>query len=520
MTRSPTPVVALAAGGRPARARLAGPTVAVSDGLLRALRNACAQVDTDPDSLADASRDWWPLAVHWALGGQVPALPSVVARPTDTSQLAAVLYLCNQAEVPVTTMAGRSGVCGASVPAFGGVALDMCGLAGIMQVDDTSLLVKVAAGTFGPDLEDPLRRDYQLTIGHWPQSMALSTVGGWVACRSAGQYSTRYGKIEDIVAGLEVVLASGQVIHTGGRAPRSATGPDLTRCLVGSEGTLGVITSALLRAHPLPPTELSAAYTFESFEAGLEACRLTLRRGATPAVLRLYDEAESARSLGISPGCALVALDEGDEAIVGASMGILDQECREAGGEPAGPGQAGPGETGPGQAGAGGGGRNSLVEHWLRTRNDVPSLGDLYGAGLVVDTIEVAARWSGLPGLYRSGVAALAAVGGTIGASAHCSHAYTDGGCVYFTFAGQPGAEKVEDYYRACWAALMTATISAGGTISHHHGIGLNRARWMRSELGAAFDALSALKAALDPVGILNPGKLGLNSPWGPSPWQ
>lgn len=477
--------------------------VEVDEALLGSLRNACDQVDVDAVSRAEAGRDWWPLAVHWALRGEVPALPAVVARPTDASQVAAVLSLCHHARVPVTATAGRSGVCGASVPAFGGVSLDMCGLTGIVEVDDASLLVDVAAGTFGPDLEGPLREDHGLTIGHWPQSMALSTVGGWVACRSAGQYSTRYGKIEDMVAGLDVVLADGRMVQTGGRAPRSATGPDLTRLLLGSEGTLGVVTRAQLRAHPVPPAELRAAYTFGSFEAGLEACRMTLRRGATPAVLRLYDQAESARSLGVQGRCALVALDEGDEAIIAAAMGVLGEECRAAGGEPA---------EGAGQDG-------DLVGRWLQTRNETPSLGDLCGAGLVVDTIEVAARWSALPGLYHSGTAAVRSVKGTILASAHESHAYPDGACLYFTFAGQPAPAEIEAYYRAVWEALMAVTLSAGGTISHHHGVGLNRARWMSSELGGGFEVLATLKTAMDPNGILNPGKLGLDSPWGASPW-
>ncbi len=490
MTFSPTPAAALPS--RPATQRLVGPSIEVGDTLLRALRNACATVETDLDHRAEAGRDWWPIAVHWALRGQVPAIPAVVARPTDTGQVAGVLDLCNQAQVPVTPMAGRSGVCGGSIPLFGGVALDLCGLTGIVDVDDTDLLVDVRAGTSGLDLEGPLQGDHGLTIGHWPQSMTLSTVGGWVACRSAGQYSTRYGKIEDIVAGLEVVLADGRVVRTGGRAPRSATGPDLTRCLLGSEGTLGVITRVLLRAHQAPPSEQRAAYSFGSFDAGLEACRRTLRRGATPAVLRLYDPEESVRSLGTAKQPTLIALDEGDEEIVRVAMAVLEHECRAAGAQPAEPG---------------------LVAHWLANRNEVPSLAELCAAGLVVDTIEVAARWSALAALYRAGLAALHATTGTILASAHQSHAYPDGACLYFTFAGQP--DDPEGYYAKAWEALMTATLEAGGTISHHHGIGLNRARWLRAELGTGFGVLESLKAALDPNGILNPGKLGLGSPWG-----
>ena len=213
--------------------------------------SAICRVVTAGDELAQAGRDWWPLTIRWALSGTTPALPAVVATPGSEDEVAAVLRLCNESGVPVTATAGRSGVCGASIPVFGGVALDMTGLAGVVDVDDRSLVASVLPGTFGDVLEDDLRAA-GLTLGHWPQSIQLSTVGGWLACRSAGQYSTRYGKIEDMVTGLSVVLADGTVVRTGGRAPRMATGPDLTQLFVGSEGTLGVITSAALRVHPAP----------------------------------------------------------------------------------------------------------------------------------------------------------------------------------------------------------------------------------------------------------------------------
>ena len=158
------------------------------------------------------------------------------------------------------------------------------------------------------------------TLGHWPQSMDLSTVGGWLACRGAGQYSTRYGKIEDMVIGLEVVLADGRVVHTEGHGPRAATGPNLTQLFVGSEGTLGVITEARLRIHPLPPAQERRAFGFTSFAAGLEACRRILRRGATPAVLRLYDTTESARNFDQPDTNVLVVLDETDPALLAATM--------------------------------------------------------------------------------------------------------------------------------------------------------------------------------------------------------
>ncbi|MGH9063331.1 MAG: FAD-binding oxidoreductase, partial [Acidimicrobiales bacterium] len=478
-------------------------TVEIGEGLLSRLRGVCAEVDAGDQSRAEAARDWWPLAIHWAKAGQVPALPSAVARPADAAQVAGVLRLCNEARVPVTPMAGRSGVCGGSLPVFGGLALDLCALSGILEVDDDSLLVDVAAGTFGTDLEDGVRAGHGLTIGHWPQSVAISTVGGWLACRSAGQYSTRYGKIEDIVAGVEVVLADGRAVETGGRAPRAAVGPDLTQAFVGSEGTLGVITRARLRAHPVPQAEERAAWAFPSFGAGLEACRRTLRRDATPAVLRLHDAAEAARRFGAAEPALLIALDEGDRALVGPAMGVLAEECRAEGGRPL---------------------DDELVGRWLATRNDVADLGALAAKGIVVDTVEVAARWSALLDLYRAGVDGLAAVEGTLGASAHQSHAYPGGACLYFTFAGRPADGTgdpawAEAYYRRAWGAVMAATLAAGGAISHHHGIGLNRGPWLPEGLGAGFGVLQSLKAALDPAGILNPGKLGLASPFGAPPW-
>ena len=255
---------------------------------------ALCPLETAPDAVTAVSRDWWPLAMIWEQDGTQVTPPAAVVRPTTADGLAAVLRVCNEARVPVTATAGRSGVCGASMPVHGGVVLDLTALTGIVDVDDTALVLDVRAGTFGTPLEATLRRDHHVTLGHWPQSIDLSTVGGWLACRSAGQMSTRYGKIEDMVLGLDVVLADGRMVHTGG-APRAAVGPDLTQLFVGSEGTLGVITGARLRVHPAPAGEVRAAFRFTRFEDGLDACRRILRRGATPAVLRLYDAIEGER---------------------------------------------------------------------------------------------------------------------------------------------------------------------------------------------------------------------------------
>ena len=504
----PVPATTVDAGPDGPSERIGGPRVAVDEELVGRLGDVCDTVSSGLDDRAAAGRDWWPAAIRWAAAGQVPALPAVVARPADTAQVAAVLALCHQARVPVTATAGRSGVCGASIPVFGGVALDLCGLAGLVDLDDTSLLADLRAGTFGPDVEQAVRHQ-GTTVGHWPQSMELSTVGGWVACRGAGQLSTRYGKIEDMVAGLEVVLADGQVIHTGGAGPRQAVGPDLTQLFVGSEGTLGIVTRALLRLHPVPAGQAQRAVGFPDFAAGLNACRRILRRGATPAVLRLYDATETARSFALSDTCALIVLDEADPALLSATMAVVDDETLGAGAAELDP---------------------ALIDRWLAHRNDVSALVPLTRGGVVVDTIEIAGRWAVLPTLYRRCVDALQARPGTLAASAHQSHAYSDGACLYFTFAGRhpdglsdpgdPDADAwAEQYYLGAWQAVLDEVLAAGAAISHHHGIGLNRARFVAPALGAAAAVHVSIKQALDPRGILNPGKLGLPSPFGEVPW-
>ncbi len=453
--------------------RLGGHRVAAAGALLEHLAASGAEVRIEDGDRVEAGRDWWPLAIAWAARGQVPARPAAIVRPSTTEQVAAVLAGCATAGVPVTPAAGRSGVCGGSVPVFGGVALDCTGLVGEVTVDETSLVAEVPAGTFGPDLEAALARIGDgYTLGHWPQSMDLSTVGGWLACRGAGQYSTRYGKIEDLVVGLEVVLADGRVVLTEGRAPRAATGPSLTQLFVGSEGTLGVITRAWFRVRPRPPAEGRRAFGFDRFADGLDACRRILRRGATPAVLRLYDRVESQRSFERDDTCVLVVLDEADPGLLDATLAVVDDECA-AGGASGTSAERLP---------------DDLVDRWLAHRNDVTALAPLWRADVVVDTVEIAGRWAALAGLADDVVAALTRVPGTLVASVHQSHAYTDGACLYFTFAGRrpdgdPGGDSglawEEAYYRRAWDVVTTTVLRAGAAISHHHGIGLNRSRFV-----------------------------------------
>jgi alkyldihydroxyacetonephosphate synthase len=268
---------------------------------------------------------------------------------------------------------------------------------------------------------------------------------------------------------------------------------------VGSEGTLGVITGARLRLHAAPAHEGRTAWGFASFGAALDAQRCIVQRGAHPAVLRLYDATEAARSYATPEGMSLLlGYDEGDEAIVEVVLRVVDEVCGDAGATDL---------------------PDHLVDEWLAKRNDVAALEALISRGYVVDTMEVAGRWRDLPGIYESTTEALLGVPGTIAASAHQSHSYSDGACLYFTFAGQVEAEERTGYHARLWDAGQRAALAAGAALSHHHGVGLARDRYVAGALGPAFAVLASLKAALDPNGILNPSKLGLPSPWGTVAW-
>jgi FAD/FMN-containing dehydrogenase len=220
-----------------------------------------------------------------------------------------VVSIAHRYHLPLTVSAGRSNVTGAALPVRGGIVLDVCDLNQLLSFDPDSQIVEVEAGMFGDIFEQTIQQEYGMTMGHWPSSFGISTVGGWVACRGAGQLSTRYGKIEDMVYGMDVVLADGRLITVGG-APRSATGPDIQQLFIGSEGTLGVIVRVRLKLHRLPEYGRAIATGFASFADGLEACRQILQHGATPAALRLHDNLESGVQFSLPETNVLLIADE------------------------------------------------------------------------------------------------------------------------------------------------------------------------------------------------------------------
>ena len=449
-----------------------------------------ARVRTDAETLDAHRRDTWALAqIHDLLGRGAPR-PLAVVRPESAAEVATALRLCRDAGVPVIPFGGGSGVCGGVEARPDAVVLSTRGLDGLVSLDSRELRASFRAGTMGGEAERRVERE-GLTLGHWPQSVELSTVGGWVATRAAGQFSTAYGSIEDLVLALEVVLPDGRILRTA-ETPRASAGPDLRQLFMGSEGTLGVVTEVTFSLRPQPEARRLASFHFESLESGLEAVRRFMRAGWRPPVVRLYDERESRRQFAAHcpEGRALLLLvHEGPAAGVAAEAAGVADLCRAERGEPAG---------------------EAAAAHWLEHRNQVPGFRELNERGLVVDTIEVAATWDRVMPVYRGVVGSLRELPEVALASAHSSHSYRSGTNLYFTFAARvEDRERMPAIYTECWRRAMQATAAAGGGIAHHHGIGRVRRPFLRSELGDAGVALlRALKRSLDPDDLLNPGVL------------
>lgn len=466
-------------------------------GLADALRTVVdpACVTDDAMELRAKSRDCWPRLTVLDRAGVALRGPDVVVRPTSTEEVAAVYRWATGHAVPVTPYAGGSGVVGGAVAVRGGICLDLSGLSGLVELDEVSGTATFRAGTPGP-VAEAAAAERGLTIGHFPSSIMCSTIGGWVAARGAGQLSTRYGKAEDMVVALEAVLPTGEVWRTV-PAPRTAAGPDLWRLFAGAEGTLGTITEVTLRLHPAPEVRRFGGWLFPDLASGIDALRRAMRTGARPAVLRLYDELDTSLVLGgqgmqTDPGVLLVTAVEGDRRLVDAEQAILRDVCSAAA------------DLGP-----------AAGEHWWTHRYAVSAnlprviAGQLLGPFGIADTIEVAALWGRLGAVYDAMRAAMSPH--VTAVLAHISHCYPEGASIYWTFASDASDETdALRRYDATWVAAMQACLDSGGSIGHHHGVGLARGPWLAAETGTGHEVLRRIKSALDPAGIANPGKLGL----------
>lgn len=447
------------------------------------------RVAEDPESLAAHRLDYWFLAHLRNREGRLGAGPACIVSPRSTAEVATTLRTAQRLGTPVVPFGGGSGVLGGAVGPAGALVLDTRRLDRLLELNETALWARAQAGMMGDVYEHTVTaRGY--TTGNYPQSIARSTIGGWVATRAAGQFSTRYGNIEDLLLGLEAVLPSGEVVRVK-TVPRAAAGPSLREIFLGSEGTLGVVTEVTFRVHPLAERRDVQSFALPSFHAGLEAIRRMVRVGWRPAVVRLYDAPEAMRHFGQwmpAERAALLVLSEGPSSLVAAEMAACTAEATAQGGEPCGP---------------------EPVTHWLGHRNEVPSWDFFLEREIVVDTIEIAADWDRVGGLYDSAIAALQQVPGLVVGSAHSSHSYPQGTNLYITFVVKPPDwAQAEAAYLDAWTRTMEAALAAGGTIAHHHGVGRLRTPWLEREWGTAYPILVALKRALDPTGLMNPGVL------------
>ena len=481
-----------------------------------------------PDRTA-YGRDLWPRSQLDRLAGEAPSLPQAVVWPGDPEQVCAVVRSCADAGVPLIPFGAGSGVCGATLPVLGGVVVDMKRLKAIRRVDPQAGEIEVEAGLVGERLERKLERR-GLTLGHFPSSILCSTVGGWVAGRSAGQCSSRYGKIEDMVLDLEVVTGDG-VLRRTPRVGQVAGGPDWNQVFIGSEGTLGLVTSASLRVHPQPEARAFRGWLAPDVAAGLAIMRDTMQAGLRPAVVRLYDPLDTVMvgrdgsdSERRGPTARLKTLVESGGALkqratrfvlrhprlVNALVGRLPERALLVVMTEGGAAEARGADDAIARI-ARSHGAEDLGEEpgraWLAHRYHVSyKQSAVYEMGAFVDTFEVATTWSRLRPLYD---AVRAAAGRHVVVMAHFSHAYPGGCSIYFTFAGtgrDPAAMR--DRYDATWQGALDAAQAQGAAIAHHHGAGLSRASHMPAEHGEARRWFEALKGVLDPAGILNPGKL------------
>ncbi len=495
--------VRLAAPALPAAARAALVT-ALGEGGLR---------DDHAARVEHAAGRGYPDLVRLRSGVGLSA-PDAVAVPKSADQVQAVLGACVRERVAVVPFGGGTSVVGGVEPlreGFAGVvSLDLRSLDRLVDVDPVSRLATFEGGMLGPRLEAELGAQ-GLTLGHFPQSFEFSTVGGWVATRSAGQASTGYGRIDELVEGLRLISPAGELATRP--FPASAAGPDLEELVVGSEGVLGVIGEVTLRVRPAPESRRYEGWSFRTFAEGADAFRVMEQAGAAPDIARLSDEEETRMSMAMaSSGSRTERLgraylrarghEGGCIAILGFEGGPDDVERRRvrAGGLMRAGGALALG-TRPGAA-------------WSRGRYHGPYLrDDLMGRGVMVETLETATTWSNLHALHE-------AVGDALRRSlsdrgtppvvlCHVSHLYPSGASLYFTFLARQDADEPLAQWQVAKAAASDAIVAGGGTITHHHAIGRDHRPWLEAEVGTlGVDLLRAAKERLDPAGVMNPGKL------------
>ncbi len=438
-----------------------------------------------------------------ARAGDLTDAPDVVVRPGSHDDVAAVLAFAVEHHVAVVPFGGGTSVTGGLVARRDGyaglVSLDLVRMKRLLAVDPTSMTATLEPGLRGPEAE-ALLAEHGLTLGHYPQSFEYATIGGFAATRSSGQASAGYGRFDALVVGLRAATPRGELRL--GSSPANAAGPDLRQLLLGSEGAFGVLTEITVRVRALPEQKTYEGWRWPSFDAGAEAMRTLAQAGLLPTVIRLSDEAETAINLARpdalgsdgegESGCLMITGYEGTPAAVAAKRDAVTAVLGGLGGTPLG--------EDPGTA-------------WAAGRFHGPYLRDsMLDVGVLVETVETATFWTNRQALYDGVRAALtASLGDGALVLCHLSHVYETGCSLYFTVAAQQhgdGAAAAEQWL-AAKAAASDAMMAAGATITHHHAVGTDHRPWLPQEIGElGVSVLRAVKADLDPTGVLNPGVL------------
>ncbi|MGV1047878.1 MAG: FAD-binding oxidoreductase [Solirubrobacterales bacterium] len=445
--------------------------------------------------------------------GSLEAAPDAVLVPADAAALRRVLDACAAAGVAVVPFGGGTSVVGGVEPIRGAhqrlVSLDLGALREV-GVDRRSLTARLGAGLRGPEAEAALGRE-GMTLGHFPQSFEYATIGGFAATRSAGQASSGYGRFDALVSSIRLQAPAGDLETL--ETPHTAAGPALRELVVGSEGVLGVIPDVTVRIRPAPPQRRYEAWIAESFEAGAEIVRALAQGPGLPTVIRVSDEEETQGSLALSGprgvagrlfdgylglrgrrgGCLLIVGFEGEGESVARSRALTVRALRAGGAAYLG---------------------QAAGRSWERGRYQGPYLRDtLIGMGAMVETLETSHTWARLGELHAEVAAAIGdslAAQGTPGLVwCHLSHAYPDGASLYFTFSARARRGAELEQWRAVKRAASEAIVACGATITHHHAVGRDHLPYMEAEVGGTgLEVLRAVKAELDPTGIMNPGKL------------
>jgi alkyldihydroxyacetonephosphate synthase len=457
-------------------------------------------VHTGEQNRQAAATDWSYASKLLTYAHESQPAPDFVVMPRTTEEVAAVVQIASDFSIPVTTRGGGSGTQGGVFTPYGGLTLDLNRMTDIIEIDDQSLVVTTQAGIEGPELEKTLNKQ-GLTLAHYPGSYNLgATVGGYLAARGSGVVSTKYGKAEDMVLQVKAVVPPGRVVSTL-PVPSHATGPDLLQIFVGSEGTLGVITEASMRVDPLPESRKFLSFAFPDLFAGIEAGRKIMTSRLRPAVIRLYDTADSVKLkdwVGTTQtGNVMIVMCDGAEELVSYESRAITEIAALCGGEELGP---------------------EMGEIWWSGKYEPYAKGKLPEPPLMYGTFDTVARFRDIPVIYRAKKAAIENEFAEYRAryTCHLSHWFPWGSMLYDRFyvddAPKDPAEAMWLHDRL-WNVGVTLSIAHGGTVNEHHGVGMKLGRFMRLQYGEGFESLSKLKAAWDPDGIMNPGKLGFGPP-------